>query len=231
MKQIVGADHEFHDSAYAAGWAARFEPTPDRLRLFNLILAELQTRIPPHGFVVELGLGPGYLAAHLLAAMPRIHYCGVDFSRPMLDIAAHRLSGYAPRIDYRQADLVKDTWWTELAGPIKIDAIVSTWALHDLGSQDNVAAVYAGCATALDGTGILLNGDFIKPVRAIYDYEPGRFEIATHLELLHRVGFASAECLAVFEEELAAPTAAQNYACIRATEEIYGNAKAISSPW
>ena len=56
LRQIVGADHEFHDSAYAAAWAARFEPTPDRLKLFNLILVELQTRIPPHGAVVELGL-------------------------------------------------------------------------------------------------------------------------------------------------------------------------------
>ncbi len=216
MRQIVGADHKFHDSDYVAGWAERFEPTPNRLRLFNLILAELQTRIPPHGLVVELGLGPGYLAAHLLTAMPRIRYCGIDFSRPMLDIAAHRLRGYAPRIDYRQADLVQNEWWADLAGPIEINAIVSTWALHDLGSQDNVAAVYAGCATALGSTGILLNGDFIRPVRATHHYEPGRFEIAIHLELLHQVGFASAECLAVFEEELASPTAAQNYACIRA---------------
>ena len=77
-----------------------------------------------------------------------------------------------------QADLVQDEWWTELAGPIEINAIVSTWALHDLGSQDNVAAVYAGCATALSSTGILLNGDFIRPVRATHHYEPGRFEIA-----------------------------------------------------
>jgi len=217
LRQIVGADHEFQDRDYAAGWAERFEPTPDRLKLFSLMLTELQTRISPHGYVVELGMGPGYLAAHLLAGMPWIRYCGVDVSRPMLDIAAHRLRGYAPRIDYRQADLVTDEWWTELAGPIQIDAIVSTWALHDLGSQQSVAAVYAGCATALGGTGILLNGDFIKPARSIHDYEPGRFEITTHLEILHRGGFTSAECLAIFEEELKSPTAAQNYACIRAT--------------
>ena len=57
MRQIVGANHEFHDSDYAAGWAERFEPTPDRLTLFNLMLTELQTRIPPNGRVVELGMG------------------------------------------------------------------------------------------------------------------------------------------------------------------------------
>ena len=84
MAKVIGADHEFHDAAYASGWAARFQPTPDRLRLFDLILAELQARVAPDGLVMELGMGPGYLAEYLLAAMPRLRYCGVDFSRAML---------------------------------------------------------------------------------------------------------------------------------------------------
>ena len=63
--------------------------------------------------------------------------------------------------------------------------------------------------------GIFLNGDFIKPDAAVRDYEPGRFEIARHLAILRRVGFSSAECVAVLEEEIDSPTAAQNYACFR----------------
>ena len=35
--------------------------------------------------------------------------------------------------------------------------------------------------------------------------------------LLRRAGFAAADCLRVFEEELQAPTAAHNYACFRAS--------------
>ena len=216
MSQIVGADHEFHDSDYATGWAERFEPTADRLKLFDLMLVELEARIPPHGRIVELGIGPGYLAEHLLREMPGVHYIGIDFSRPMLDMAAHRLERDASRIEYRQADLVQDQWWTQLAGPPAISAIVSTWALHDLGSQHDVAVVYAGCAKALGGHGILLNGDFIKPAQSVHEYEPGRFEITTHIDMLHHVGFTSADCLEVFEEALEAPTAAQNYACFRA---------------
>jgi hypothetical protein len=60
---------------------------------------------------------------------------------------------------------------------VSISAIVSTWALHDLGSQENVAVVYKRCAHALQEGGRLLNGDFIKPDKAIYEYESGRFEI------------------------------------------------------
>ena len=214
MTPIVGADHEFHDAEYAADWAGRFEPTPDRLALFDLMLSELRSRVPPAGRVVELGIGPGYLAAHLLDALPAVRYHGIDFSRPMLDIAARRLRPYASRVAFTQADLLADPWWQDLAGPA--DAVVSTWALHDLGGQARVEHVYAGCARALGDLGLLLNGDFIKPDGAVHEYEPGRFDIALHLDMLRRVGFEAAECLRVFEEELEAPTAAQNYACFRA---------------
>ena len=131
MTPIVGADHEFHDPEYAADWAGRFEPTPDRLALFDLMLSELRGRVPPHGRIVELGIGPGYLAAHLLDALPDARYQGLDFSRPMLDIAARRLQRHAQRAAFTQANLLADGWWKGLDGPV--DAIVSTWALHDLG--------------------------------------------------------------------------------------------------
>jgi hypothetical protein len=96
-----------------------------------------------------------------------------------------------------------------------VNAIVSTWALHDLGSQENVEVVYKSCAQVLQNGGILLNGDFIKPDKSIYEYEPGRFEIATHIEILRRVGFRNAKCLALLEEEIESPTAVQNYACFK----------------
>ena len=214
MTPIVGADHEFHDPEYVADWAGRFEPTPDRLALFDLMLSELRSRVPPTGRIVELGIGPGYLAAHLLEALPGIRYQGIDFSRPMLDIAARRLGPHAGRVVFTQADLLADPWWQDAAGPA--DAVVSTWALHDLGAPAHVEHVYAGCAKALGGRGLLLNGDFIKPDGTTHEYEPGRFDIATHLDLLRRVGFEAAECLRVFEAELKSPTSAQNYALFRA---------------
>ena len=214
MTEIVGADHEFHDPDYAADWADRFEPTPDRLALFDLMLSELRSRVPRAGRIVELGVGPGYLAAHMLDALPAVRYQAVDFSRPMLDIAARRLRRHADRVTFTRADLLADGWWRALDGPV--DAVVSTWALHDLGGRTQVEHVYTGCAKVLGGRGLLLNGDFIKPDGARHEYEPGRFPVATHLDLLRRAGFDTAECLRVFEEELEAPTPAQNYACLRA---------------
>jgi SAM-dependent methyltransferase len=212
--EVIGADHEFHDEDFVAGWADRFVPTPERLELFNVILSELTSHMPPNGCVVELGIGPGYLANHLLQAMPNIQYYGVDFSRPMLDIARQRLSRYSTRVAYIQADIVKESWWTGIGIPVH--AIVSTWALHDLGSEESIEVVYNFCAQVLQRDGILLNGDFIKPDKAMYEYEPGRIEIVKHIELMRRVGLNNAECLMVLEEEIDSPTAAQNYACMKA---------------
>jgi len=211
MSEIIGAHHEFHDQEFVQGWADRFMPTSKRLELFNLILSELKSQVPPDGCVVELGVGPGYLADHLLRQMPEIQYCGVDFSGPMLEIAGERLRLHSARVAYIQGDLIKDNWWTDIA--TSINAIVSTWSLHDLGSQENVEVVYKSCAQLLQDGGTFLNGDFIKPEKAIHEYEPGRFEIPKHIELLQRVGFKCAKCLVVLEEEIESPTAAQNYAC------------------
>lgn len=213
MDDVIGAHHEFHDKEFVAGWAERFVPTPERLELFNIILAELKSRLSPDSCVVELGIGPGYLAEHLLRLMPQIQYHGVDFSSPMLDLARQRLRPYSTRVTYVQADLIKESWWTGIPAPV--DAIVSTWSLHDLGSPENIEVVYKDCAQVLQDGGVLLNGDFIKPDNARYEYELGRFEIAKHISILRRVGYKTAECLVVLEEEIESPTAAQNYACFK----------------
>ncbi len=214
MDQVIGAQHEFHDVEFVAGWADRFAPTPKRLELFNIFLSELKPRIPSNGVVVELGIGPGFLADHLLGELSEIRYVGVDFSEPMLDIARQRLDQHSSRVTYVQADLVSDNWWAGIRSPV--NAIVSTWALHDLANPETVAAVYKSCAQVLSDGGTFLNGDFIKPDNAIFEYEPGRFEIEKHIAMLRRAGFKNADCLKLLEEEIESPTAAQNYACLRA---------------
>ena len=214
MPEIVGATHRFHDAAYAEDWARRFNPTPERLHLFETILQQLQSAIPAAGHVVELGIGPAYLAEYLLTRLPRISYEGIDFSQPMLTQAASRLERFGARVHLRQADLLRDGWSANLARPPA--AIVSTWALHDLGGQTQTARVYHGCASALAQAGLLLNGDFIKPDGARHPFEPGRFPVSRHLELLQEAGFSHTSCLGLWEEEIEAPTAAHNYACLLA---------------
>ena len=212
MSGFVGAQHEFHDAAFVRGWANRFVPTAPRLQLFNLILDQIKQRNVPGIHVVELGIGPGYMARHILERNPTLSYEGLDFSDVFFEVAKETIGDLAPRVTLTKADLMDQSWPKNLIQ--QPGAIISTWALHDLGSQQAVADVYARCYETLPKGGVLVNGDFIKPDGTAWDYEPGRFEIARHLDLLRQAGFSDPRNLAHFEPNIENPTAAQNYACM-----------------
>jgi len=216
MTGFVGAQHEFHDAAFVRGWADRFVPTAPRLQLFDMILEQIRQPHVPNAHVVELGIGPGYMARHILERNPTITYEGLDFSEVFFDIARETVGAMLPRVTLTKADLMNQSWPQRLSKAP--GAIISTWALHDLGGQQPVADVYARCYEALPKGGVLVNGDFIKPDGTDFDYEPGRFEVGRHLEFLRAAGFAEPKSLALFEHNLKDPTAAQNYACLVAVK-------------
>jgi SAM-dependent methyltransferase len=209
---FVGAQHEFHDAAFVQGWAKRFVPSAPRLALFDAVLGEIRSLRKPSAHVVELGLGPGYMARHILEREAGLRYEGVDFSTVFFDVARGTIGPYMDRVTLTKADLTDPGWPAALAR--QPDAIISTWALHDLGSVAAVADVYARSFQALPSGGVLVNGDFIKPEGTAWRHEPGRFEVARHLELLRDAGFAEPAVLAHYETNIDTPTAAQNYACL-----------------
>ena len=215
MSGYVGAQHEFHDAAFVQGWADRFVPMAPRLALFDLILEQLSKPGVPCGHVLELGLGPGYMARHLLERYAAISYEGLDFSTVFFEVAKKTIGGFMPRVTLTNTDLKDPNWPKKLSR--QPGAIISTWALHDLGSQDAVADVYARCFETLPKGGMLVNGDFIKPEGTTWTYEPGRFEIERHLDLLREAGFADPKSVGIFEPNIENPTSAQNYACLVAT--------------
>jgi SAM-dependent methyltransferase len=216
VKGFVGAQHEFHDANFVQGWADRFVPSPPRLALFDMILAQIHQLPARNPNVLELGLGPGYMARHILERQPTLRYEGLDFSEVFFEVAKRTLGKLESRVTFTNADLLDQSWPMRLSRSPQI--IISTWALHDLGSQQAVADVYARCFETLPKAGVLVNGDFIKPVGTAWDYEAGRFEIARHLELLRQAGFESPVSLHHFEPEIDKPTAAQNYACLVAAK-------------
>ena len=216
MTGFVGAQHEFHDADFVQGWADRFVPSPPRLALFEMILDQIRQLPADAPDVLELGLGPGYMARYILERHQTLRYEGLDFSTVFFEVAKQTLGDLGARVIFTKADLKDPSWPARLARPPQ--AIISTWALHDLGSQHAVADVYARCFETLPKGGILANGDFVKPDGTAWEYEPGRFSIARHLELLRQAGFAGPASLHHFEPEIDKPTAAQNYACLVAAK-------------
>ena len=212
MSGYVGAEHEFHDAEFVRGWADRFVPTEPRIQLFDMILDRITRPGVPNTHVVELGIGPGYMARHILERNGEISYEGVDFSEVFFEIAKETVGDLMHRVTLTKADLMDQDWPRNLSRTP--GAIISTWALHDLGSQQAVADVYARCYETLPEGGVLVNGDFTKPDGTTWTYEPGRFEIGRHIELLRQAGFSEPRSLAHLEPNIETPTPAENYACL-----------------
>jgi len=210
----IEAIHDFHDAEYAQEWSDRFEPTPARQRLFDMMTDVLSEDLDSDICIVELGTGPGYLASHILAKLTQVEYECVDFSAHMLSIAEERLSSFIGPVHFTQADLTAGDWTDALS--LKPTAVVTTWALHDLLSKESIARVYDMVYRVIPSGGIFLNGDFIKPEESTVAYEAGRIKPSTHLELLRQSGFREATCLGHFEVDVEHPTTSNNYACFKA---------------
>jgi len=208
----VGAQHEFHDADFVRGWANRFAPTKERVELFDMILDQISGPTMPNTHVVELGIGPGYMARHILERNPVVSYEGVDFSTAFFAIANETIGDLMHRVTLTRADLMDQNWPKKLSKTP--GAIISTWALHDLGSQQAVGDVYARCYETLPKRGVLVNGDFIKPEGTTWEFEAGRFELDRHFELLRSVGFPNPVSLAHLEPNIEDPKETENYACI-----------------
>lgn len=220
MTGFVGAQHAFHDADFVRGWADRFVPTAPRLQLFDMVLDQIEAIGAPAPHVVELGAGPGYMARHILERHDRLTYEALDFSKVFIDIAHETIGDLTHRVVFTEADLMDPSW--PIALTRRPDAIISTWALHDLGGRQPVADVYARCFETLPAGGVLVNGDFIKPDGTSWEYEPGRFEIAAHLEFLRQAGFQDPQSIAHLEPNIVDPTSSQNYACMIAWRSAGG---------
>lgn len=214
--QIGAVGHEFHNAEYAQEWADRYAANSSRTQLFSAMIAEIVQHFESTGassyHVVELGVGPGYLALDLLNQLPNVTYEGVDFSAPMIEIARKRLAAHEGRIAFTRVDLTGDDWGKELQ--TQPNSIVSTWALHDLGHPDHIQHVYRIAAQTLQSGAVLLNGDFVKPEGVAVAYEAGRVPIASHLDMLTTAGFENSRCLISLEEDSENPTSSNNYACM-----------------
>jgi SAM-dependent methyltransferase len=150
--------------AAARGWIERWDAqqagyVPHREERFTALIdavAAAAGRDDP--LVLDLGCGPGSLAARLLDRLPAATVVAVD-ADPVL-LALGRAAVGRPGLRFADQDLREPGWAAALGLDRPADAAVSTTALHWL-AQGELAALYAELATALRPGGVLINGDHL----------------------------------------------------------------------
>jgi len=146
----------------AAEWMSRWDAQQegyiaDREERFAVLADIVAAAVGavPNPLVVDLGCGPGSLAARLAARLPGATFIGVDADALLLGLAR---SHYGSIATWVQADLADPSWAEALPGPIH--AAVSTTALHWL-LPDQLATLYRTLAERTAPGGIFANGDHL----------------------------------------------------------------------
>lgn len=125
---------DLRDKRDARTWAASaMVKRPWRVSFFAAFAEEL-SKFEARS-VLELGSGPGFLAGHLLGALPTISYCALDFSAAMHDLARERLGDLCGRVRFEVRDF-KDPAWSSGLGVF--DAVISMQAIHEVRHKSHV---------------------------------------------------------------------------------------------
>ncbi|MFF0627045.1 class I SAM-dependent methyltransferase [Streptomyces sp. NPDC004296] len=156
--------------AVAEWWVERWERQQrryaiDREERFTVIadVVEHVTAGRRRPLVVDLGCGPGSLAARLAERLPRAEVVGVDMDPLLLELARTHHFSVARYVD---AVIGADGWAEALALGRPLDAAVSTTALHYL-PEPVLRRTYAQLAALLRPGGALVNGDHLPQSGAV----------------------------------------------------------------
>jgi SAM-dependent methyltransferase len=113
--------------------AAEWESTatgkrPWRVDFFDVFASEI-AKHSEKVEVLELGSGPGFLAAHLLAQLPQLKLLLLDFSAAMHSLAQSRLGAKASAVQYIVRSFREPDWFAEIGS---FDYVITNQAVHEL---------------------------------------------------------------------------------------------------
>src|SRR5690242_11363302 len=124
----------FHDPAQARAWMERTARVrPWRPEFFAAFSAALRTRGSHPLRILELGSGPGQLAAAVLRTCNVSQYVALDFSFVMHELAREQLGALAGKVRFVKRDFRLPNW---NAGLGKFDAVLTLQASHETRHRD-----------------------------------------------------------------------------------------------
>jgi SAM-dependent methyltransferase len=152
--------------AVAGTWVERWERQQqryavDREERFTVItdVVEYVTAGRPRPLLLDLGCGPGSLAARLVDRLPDAEIVAADMDPLLLELGR---THHADAARYVDTVIGADGWTDALGLDRPLDAAVSTTALHYL-PEPVLLDTYRRLAALLRPGGVLVNGDHFPP--------------------------------------------------------------------
>jgi SAM-dependent methyltransferase/GNAT superfamily N-acetyltransferase len=124
---------------------------------FAVMLDVLGALMPDEFTVIDLMCGPGAITRRVVERFPRAHVIAVDLDPLLIAVGRGALEDADGRIRWEEADL-QDEMWPQRLGIERVDAVLSTTAIHWL-PAGGIVDLYRRLAGVIRPGGILMNGD------------------------------------------------------------------------
>jgi|SRR5882757_1342007 len=159
---------------------------PWRIEFFECFATEIAEVQGPMR-VLELGSGPGFLAAHLLASLPNLSMVLLDFSKPMHDLAHTRLAPHLERVEFVERSFKDPNWFDSLNG---FDFVVTNQAVHELRHKRYATTLHKQVRNVLGPNGRYLVSDHYAGDEGMNNTDL-YMTVEEHLEALALAGYRS----------------------------------------
>jgi trans-aconitate methyltransferase len=158
IQNLIKSNVDWH------GWLQRWDAQqtgylPFREARFGVMLDVLEVLMPAEFVALDLACGPGAISQRLLKRFGQARCIALDLDPVLLGIGIGALGNMNGRLRWVEADLMTDNWVQQL-GEVRVDAVLTTTALHWLPS-DRLVQVYQQLGQLVRPGGVLLNGDIM----------------------------------------------------------------------
>ncbi len=212
--QLPHTLEDWNSAEFVNAWLERSVRTLDVRKQRYLLMGALLGFAPDAAFrFVDVGGGGGWLIATLLDAYPNSTAVWLDMSAPMEAAARQTLAGHGDRVTYVRADLSVPGWSAALRAE-RLQAAVSTIAIHNLFDPAAIRGVYRDLAAVLDPGAVFVDNDYtaghpslLPQYRSAAAHRRGdragtgvgggghfAGTLADHLQWLHDAGFSAVDC-------------------------------------
>jgi SAM-dependent methyltransferase len=164
---------------------------PWRSEFFAAFASAISDTSPAIDRVLELGSGPGFLAAELLSKLPSFEYVALDFSPAMHQLALARLGRLSSRVTFVERSFRGPEWANGLG---RFGAVVTNQAVHELRHKRHAIGLHRQVREVLRPNGVYL----------VCDHFAGRDGMANdqlymsvdeQRDILHTAGFTTVNLL------------------------------------
>lgn len=105
--------------------------------------------------ILDLGIGTGYLAEHIIKKFPNVKIIGIDISKNMMSLAKRRLDNYQHNTKFFISSIQYFSFVE------KFDLVLGTLSIHHL-TKEEKQSLYNKVHSHLKPKGLFIIGDMIK---------------------------------------------------------------------